>query len=193
MGRRFVLLMSAAAIIVYGSTATAGATVARTASATTRYHYCTSAAPPLGSTRVPVATCFATFAQAVRAATHDGLRLPASTRSGSITPDQINALATPGSSVVIGIDYSDSYYSGSSYLWSAAADCGYYGIAVMPSGWNDVVSSVQTYGGCASTLFWNSYYGGSTTSIGRNSGRATLGTFNDETSSQQWCPAAPCG
>lgn len=62
----------------------------------------------------------------------------------------------------------------------------------MPSGWNDEVSSVHNYSNCATTLFWNSNFGQPTYNIGKNAGASSLGAFNDQTSSQKWCPSSPC-
>jgi hypothetical protein len=62
----------------------------------------------------------------------------------------------------------------------------------MPSGWNDVVSSVIAYSGCATTLYHDANFGGAVYRIGVNAAVASLGSFNDQTSSQKWCPIYPC-
>jgi hypothetical protein len=154
---------------------------------------CIAQAPPAGSTAMPSVTCYATFAQSISAATRGRVSLPASTPAGSVTPDQINAGPDVASTTfVISIDYLNNNFGGSTLAWFESSKCGSFQIASMPSGWNDVVSSVQTFSGCANTLYQNNNFGTPTFSIGKNGSASSLGSFNDKTSSQKWCTAAPC-
>jgi hypothetical protein len=149
-------------------------------------------AEPVGSGAAPAMTCFTTFAAAIAAATGGRVRLGTDAAPGSVTPDLLNAGAGPLTSVIIGIDYTGTSYTGSSLTWFQSAGCGSYTASSMPTGWNDVVSSVATYSGCGSTLYQNINFGGTTSSVGVNSSKSTLGSFNDEASSQKWCAAASC-
>jgi hypothetical protein len=99
---------------------------------------------------------------------------------------------TPGTVFVLSIDYKDANSRGATLTWTQSTGCGTFQAASMPSGWNDVVSSVVTDSGCANTLYKNMNFGGSTFSIGRNSSAANLGSFNDQKSSEKWCTARPC-
>lgn len=191
MKRRLLLLASISGLILYGGTAPAEAATAGTATAA-HHHYCVAQVPALGSRQVPVATCYSTFAQSVSAATHGRVKLPASTQAGSVTPDQINATATPGSSVIIGIDYKNINFGGDSLTLTESAACGKYALSSMPSGWNDVLSSLKTSGGCASSIFTNINFGGSKYVVGVDSSASSVDPYNDETSSQKWCPTFPC-
>jgi hypothetical protein len=100
--------------------------------------------------------------------------------------------ADPATTFVLSIDYKDANFSGASLTWTQSSNCGNFQAASMPSGWNDVVSSLVTSAGCANTLYQNVNFGGMTVSISRNTSRSGLGSFNDLTSSQKWCTAKPC-
>ena len=158
--------------------------------------YCVAQAMPAGSQAQapPTATCYASFAASIRAATLGRVRLPASARPGTVTLAGINAApAAAATTYVLAIDFQNSNYGGVSLAWYQSAKCGSFYAASMPSGWNDVVSSVIAYNGCATTLFKNASFGAGTFAITRNGSASTLGTFNDQASSQTWCPAYPCG
>jgi hypothetical protein len=194
MKHRLLLLISLIGLLSCGGTAVAGAAPAFHHKATGQAQYCVAIAEPTGSTAPPTATCYSTFAASIYAATGGRVRLPASTKPGSVTPNQINASgAVPASTFVLSIDWANVNFTGSTLTWEQSSKCGTFQAASMPSGWNDVVSSVETFSGCANTLYQNTNFGGNTFSIGRNSSAANLGSFNDETSSEKWCTAKPCG
>jgi hypothetical protein len=130
------------------------------------------------TTGVPVASCYSTFAQAMRAA-------------GSLAPTG-GHLLHPRTSVVIGIDYSSTGFTGSTLTWTESAGCGSYAASSMPTGWNDVVESVQNFNGCGTTLYQNTAFGGLSTSVGVNGSTSSLGSFNRMASSQRWCTASAC-
>jgi hypothetical protein len=201
MKHRLVLTLSLVGLLLYGSAASAnavsthqGATSSARHAASSQSRYCVALAQPAGSSRTPTARCYSTFAASVKAATGGRVRLPASATSGSVTPDELNAGAvTPDATVVLSIDYRDANFNGPALIWSQSTSCGSFQAASMPSGWNDVVSSVVTKNGCANTLYKNINFGGTTFSIGRNTSVASLGSFNDQTSSEKWCTSKPCG
>lgn len=183
------MLVSVTALLLFSAPTVALA--AGTAQSPGRY--CVARAIPAGSSARPVATCYATFAQSIRAATRGRVNLPATAAPGSISPDQLNkGPMTPDTTFVLAIDYKNSNFGPPTLTWTQSAGCGRFQASSMPSGWNDVISSVALFSGCASTLFQNNGFGGTTFHIGKNGSAASLGTFNDKTSSQKWCPTSPC-
>lgn len=195
MKRRFLLPLSLVAFLAIGGTAAASAAPSHPDKATGK-KYCVARAEPTGSTATPVATCYSSFAASIFAATSGRVRLPASERPGSVTPNQLNTSGDdppPPTTFVLSIDWANVNFTGPSLAWEQTSKCGSFQASSMPSGWNDAVSSVETFSGCANTLYENINFGGDTFSIGRNSSAATLGSFNDKTSSEKWCTAKPCG
>jgi hypothetical protein len=143
--------------------------------------HCVVALGP-ASTGVPVAVCYPTFAQAMRAA-------------GSMTPTDggpLHQRFAPRTSVTIGIDYSSTGFTGSTLTWTETAGCGSYSASSMPTGWNDVVESVQNFNGCGTTLYQNTAFGGLSKSVAVNGSTSSLGSFNREASSQRWCTSSIC-
>lgn len=194
MNHRLVLACSLVGVLLYGGAVSASAATAQHASSD-RGRYCVARAEPAGSTARPAMTCYATFPASIRAATGGRVRLPASAKPGSVTPDQLNttsSAADPNTTFVLSIDYKDINFGGATLTWTQSSGCGAFQASSMPGGWNDVVSSVVTESGCANTLYKNINFGGTTFSIGRNSSAASLGGFNDQTSSEKWCTAKPC-
>jgi hypothetical protein len=119
----------------------------------------------------PAMQCFSTFAAAISAATNP---------------------AGPLTSVILSIDYTGTNESGSSLTWTKPAGCGSYTASSMPTGWNDVVSSVSNFNGCGTTLYQNTSFSGSTFSIAVDGTANTLGSFNRQASSQKWCTSNGC-
>jgi peptidase inhibitor family I36 len=196
MKRRTLLPFSLIALLTIGGTAAASAAPYYPDQGAVGKKYCVARAEPAGGTAMPVATCYSSFAASIFAATSGRVRLPASAKPGSVTPDQLNATGDdppPPTTFVLSIDWVNVNFTGPSLTWEQTSKCGSFQASSMPSGWNDVVSSVETFSGCANTLYQNTNFGGNTFSIGRNSSAATLGSLNDETSSQKWCTSKPCG
>ncbi len=209
MSRRLITVMSIATLVLYGSmaasTAATPATAATTSAAfastatsatTTRpatHRDCVAKAAPPGSSAAAKITCYATFADAVRTITNGRVRLPASAGPGSVTPDEINpAPGSPDATFVLSVDYQNANFGGNTLFWTESSGCGDFETPSMPSGWNDVISSVANSSGCASTLYQNNNFTGTTFGVKRNASAGSLGSFNDEASSQAWCPGLPC-
>jgi hypothetical protein len=141
----------------------------------------------------PTVRCYSTFAAAISAATSGRVKLKDAMRSRKLSADELQAgPASPLTTYVLSVDYKDANFSGSTLTWSQSSPCGFYQAGSMPSGWNDVVSSVADYSGCATTLYHDSNFKGTTYRIGVNGSASSLGSFNDQTSSQKWCPVYPC-
>lgn len=140
--------------------------------------------------------CYSTFAGAISAATNGRVKLADATNARYVTRSEMSAgLGTAGPLItyVLSIDYTGSSWTGNTLTWSQTSSCGSFQAANMPSGWNDAVKSVATYSGCANTQFWNSNFGSPTYSIGVDSSVSDMGVFDDNTSSEKWCPTYPCG
>jgi hypothetical protein len=93
----------------------------------------------------------------------------------------------PRASTLISTDYDGSNMSGTSLTWTVSNTSGCNGgfqySAAMPSGWNDRVSSSQSAHGCAHNRhFHDTNFGGA----GINCTCATMGTMNNQTSSETW-------
>jgi len=188
MFRRSRCLAWTVALLTVGPAISLGAPSARAA---TQRH---CIAPALGA--APSMRCFATFADAISAASGGRVVLdpaaPASLLPAAAQTTNRFGEANPRTTVIIGIDYTGTSFSGSSLTWYESAGCGSYLASSMPPGWNDVVRSVANYSNCGSTLYQNSNYGGSKSSVGVDDAASTLGSFNSETSSQKWCTTNSC-
>ena len=102
----------------------------------------------------------------------------------------VNGAGPESNGTVIGIDYWDVNFQGSTLTWVADNTVGCntglsYSAASMPSGWNDTVSSARTHGGCsANTHYQDSSFGASQ----HVCQCATMDVMNDQTSSERWAP-----
>lgn len=104
-----------------------------------------------------------------------------------------SAAVVPATSYVLSIEYWDSNYGGITYTNAWSGPCSTYGTVasnVVPS-WNDKISSVHAYSGCATTLFWNSNGGQPSYAIGVDGAVPNLGAFNDKASSHAWSARYP--
>jgi len=153
--------------------------------------HCVSASVPAGSAAVGgSATCFGSFAEAISFATNGAVRLPAG--ANTVTQQQLDAgraqLEQPNSttSVVLGISYWDTGWTGSSWIHT-----GSYGCDTDPDvdwqnpgplgGWDDKIGSARAYSNCTGTYWANSNFWGA--NVGTDwSG----GVMNNATSSIQW-------
>ena len=121
--------------------------------------------------------------------------LPTNSASASTSPDPSGS-ALAGTTTVVSIHYSQTGYTGSTYsltqVQNPAGTCGYTQLSNFTSGWNDNIMSTHTYGNCATTLFYDTSFGLPTYPIHVNASVSTLGSFNNEASSEKWCPAYAC-
>lgn len=194
MKNRLLLVLSVIGLVLYATSAAAAAVTSPISHplASSGGQNCVATAMPAGDTTPPPMTCYNTFAQAIAAATGGRVHLPASATPRTVSIRQLNAGAASATTYVLSIDYKNANFVSPTLTWTQSSQCGSFQASSMPSGWNDVVSSVATYSGCANTQYKNINFGGSTFSISRNSQVATMGSFNDSTSSEKWCTAKPC-
>ena len=193
MRRSLLTLLSVTALVLFSAPAVAPTVALAAGTAHSPARHCVAEAVPAGRSARPAVTCYATFAQSIRAATRGRVRLPANAAPGSVTPHQLNAgAASPDTSYVLSIDYDGTNFTGASLTWTQSSRCGSFQAASMPSGWNDRVSSVEAFSNCANSLFKNNNYGTPRYNIGRNGSVANLGSFSNVTSSEKWCPTSPC-
>jgi hypothetical protein len=180
--KRVITCLSLIVLLLFANAAAAEAAGAQ--------RHCIGQASSSGSVAQPL-RCFKTFGAAINAATRGKVNLKNAETGRLISRSEVDG-TSPLSQVILSIDYHDANFSGSTFTWYASTGCGWYQTSSMPSGWNDVVSSVDVFSGCAETLYHDSNFGGSTFRIGVNGSAASLGSFNDQTSSEKWCPVYPC-
>lgn len=143
--------------------------------------------PGQSSSHVSQPQCFATFAEAIAAATGGTVQLGPSVKPTQLTQAMLGD--TPDTTTVIGVDYVNSYEGGNSLTWtSTSGGCTStqsFQASSMPSGWNDVVSSALSYQNC--NTYWhyeNTGFKGSQIDCGPRCD--TMGVMNDQTSSEKW-------
>ena len=194
MKNRLVLTISLIGLVLYAGSAVAGAAQVRGSHPRSGSggQDCVATALPAGDLSPPTVTCYSSFAKEITAVTGGRVHLPATATPRTVSIARIDAGASPGNTYVLSIDYKNANYVTPELTWTQTSKCGSFQVSSMPSGWNDVVSSIATYSGCAVTEYKNVSFGGTTFSVGRNSQAATLGSFNDSTSSEKWCTAKPC-
>lgn len=151
------------------------------------------------------ATCYPTFAEAFQAATGAPSVDPNITPA-DVTEELLTSLAAMSAaaadpaapqaptSVIIGIDFSGSNYSGSTNTWwGAGSGCTttsvYYYRSTAPSGWDNRVSSSRAYSGCAAAYhFEHPYWAGA---VLRCNWCSSYGAMDNRTSSWLWYRSAP--
>lgn len=159
---------------------------------------------PGGPAKAGAMTCYGSISEVILAATDGRVALPAATRASEVNEDLLasagyDPTAASLASVLIGIDYSEPYYGGASLTWTAPYGCydPYSGSNFswftngMPFGWDNVVSSAQTFSYCRSTTFYDyPYQSGSSASYGCDA--PTLPWLDNAASSQGWFPFGYC-
>lgn len=159
---------------------------------------------PGGPAKVGAMSCFESIAEVILAATDGRVALPAATRASEVNDAVLlSAGYDPAdasfASILIGIDYTEPYYGGPSLTWTAPYGCydPYSGgsfswfASSMPFGWDNVISSAQTFSYCRGTTAYDyPYQGGSALSFGCDA--PSLYWMDNATSSQSWSPYGYC-
>lgn len=150
--------------------------------------------------QAPAALCFRTFAEALGVATSVSSGIDPNLTPADVTDELLTSLAAmsvaanpagpaAATSTVIGIDFSGSNYSGSTFTWWVGNSVGCYtGIGYYstpaPGGWNDRISSYRAYGGCTAAYhFEHANFGGAVLRCNWCSG---FGAMDNRTSSWRW-------
>jgi hypothetical protein len=160
--------------------------------------HCVAKVSTLADGSSSVVTCYLTFAEAIAVATDGRVQLAHASRSRAVSVAEMASsvgvgAVVPNTSVVIGIDYMDPNFQGSTLTWAAPAACGNYQTSSEPTGWDNKISSVAAFSNCATTLHGGANFGNPAFLVMVNGSAGSLGTFNDTTSSEKWCAVYPCG
>jgi hypothetical protein len=165
------------------------ATAAATQPATSTPH-CTLAAGPGQQLH-----CFATFRAAIAYGTHGRITdAPDSAATAARDPqfaarvDAVAPAVTAAASSLLGIEYADANMRGASVSFFGAGSCDNssdadFRFASMPSGWNDRITSFNSFSNCAQQLFRNTNFGGGALTIVIRSLANVGSAANDQASS----------
>lgn len=162
--------------------------------------HCVSAAVPAGSTVAAETTarCFSTFTDAISHATNGTVRLPAG--STRVTQQQLDAgrasvmnyqqPAIPLVSVVLGVSYEDTGWTGNTWIHTGSYGCDTdpgvdwqnAGPLVGPGGgWDNNIGSALAYSNCTGTYWALANWAGARIDTGWSGG-----VMNNAASSIQW-------
>lgn len=155
--------------------------------------------------KVGAMTCYKTIAEVLAAATGGRVELPASVRAGDITEELLASLGydeqtASAGGILIGIDYTEPSYGGSSLTWTAPSGCydRYTGATytwtanAMPAGWDNIVSSARTLSYCRSTTVYDYAYRGGLSMMTTGCNAPSLSWMDNRTSSQSWSRNGQC-
>jgi hypothetical protein len=114
--------------------------------------------PGQSASRVYDLRCFATFAQAITAATGGRVHLPANTSPAQLTDQVLSPQGVTAAPFVIGIDYKDWFYGGTSVTWqSDSSGCTsglWFWSNTMPAGFDNQLSSTRAFSNCNHNTNW---------------------------------------
>lgn len=137
--------------------------------------------------KVVSSICFTSFARAWGYVTHGRVALPSDLRAENVTQAMVDAAASP-TSVVLGIDWDGSSYTGANVVWEASNTCTTtqsWTVTYVGNTWNDRISSAKSYGGCHTfNHFEDGGFGGAVQQCKPNC--STMGVMNNQTSSLSW-------
>jgi hypothetical protein len=142
-------------------------------------------------------SCHASFPEAIAVAT-EGLIVdaPVDPKVALADPsfrNQVNALGdAPDVTVVIGIEFVDANFQGATLTVTAGSGCDgnpntldFFLSNLVPLGFNDVISSFESFSNCQTVLFQDINFGGVETQ--KAVSMSFVGSvFNDQASSIQW-------
>ena len=134
--------------------------------------------------------CYATFPEAIAAATKGRVRAPDSPAAAAADTrfaDQLAAAGLAAGTYVVGVEWTSASYTGTSLTLKASGPCDNsldadYAWDTLPAGWNDVITSFRSYNNCAQQLFRDTYR--RTALIGVTTYTPNVGAYaNDQASS----------
>jgi hypothetical protein len=201
MRRLIIAALSTAALGLAAAPASAapasGGTISPTRTAATPH--CVVEPIAVGSTRTPAApACFATFAESIAYATKGAVLLPkGATR---VTQQQLDAGyakqraaaraagVTPQVTVIIGISYHNTGFTGPSNTHPTSSDCDTnpdvdFFLNTLPAGLDNLWSSAQAFGQCQGTYYDLTFRPAGGARVSTN---WTGGAMDNRTSSIDW-------
>lgn len=157
-----------------------------------------------GRAKLGAMTCYASIAEVIRTATDGRVALPPATRARDVNEALLaeagyDASAPSLASILLGIDYSEPSYGGSTLTITAPYGCydpatglGYtWYVDTLPAGWDNVASSAQTFSYCRSTtIFDGAFQTGAGATLGCDA--PTFGALDNRVSSQQFSLFGSC-
>jgi hypothetical protein len=159
------ILATAVTLTLFATPAVAAESTPPTASSAGVPGHCVLRATPSGGTAGSM-TCFGSFRAAIAFATGGRVTdAPDSASRAATDPAFASRLnAAVATSAVLGIDYADINYHGSTLTLSAAGGCDNsldvdWQFPTLPAAWNDRISSFRSYSNCLQQLFRNVYFG----------------------------------
>jgi hypothetical protein len=154
-------------------------------------------------------SCFASFPEAISAATGGRITdAPADAHAAALDEAfaaRVNALAAgstdrrrdgradvaPRTTLVVAVQYEDADWQGASYTYTSTFGCDTnkatveHQVTVMPSGWNDEISSFRAFSGCVEVLYESGNFSGAQTQPAAS--WAYVGdAMNDQASTIRW-------
>jgi hypothetical protein len=137
--------------------------------------------------------CFDSFSESLGAATKGRVQLDSSISPENVTEDILNdniEKKLTDLQIVIGIDWDNSSFSGSSYIWvvsnGGCSNSVQYSVSSMPTGWDNRVSSARAYSPCNYFHHYQNTSHGGSSLICNTIGCSSMGLLNNATSSEKW-------
>ncbi|MEX0984904.1 MAG: hypothetical protein WD096_07615 [Actinomycetota bacterium] len=131
--------------------------------------------------------CFDTYAEALAAGSDGALSVSSDTTPLTLSESTVNSAAA-SSVVLIGTEFDNTFYSGSSKSYYASATCSAsltWEVDYVTDTWNDRFSSGKGFGGCdRNRKFQHSQFGGSSVLCTPNC--TNYGTLSASVSSLRW-------
>ena len=130
--------------------------------------------------------CFDTYAEALAAGSDGAISVSSDTTPLSLSEAAVSA--APSSTVLIGTEFDNTFYSGSSKSYYASATCSAsltWEVGYVTDTWNDIFSSGKGFGGCdRNRKFQHSQFGGSSVLCTPNC--TNYGALSASVSSLRW-------
>lgn len=163
----------------------------------------TSVAQPIGAntpmppakSSVPPVRCFATFSEAIFAATSGRVQLAQSATPETVDEQTLNGDKTtnatfaisPNATFVIGLENEHINFQGATFTVSSGVTCvGFthtFSFANV-AGWNDVISSARAFSNCNHSIHFDNIFSGSQIDCGTSC--SSMGAMNDHTTTVRW-------
>ena len=193
-GKREIVLIAATALLAALLASSAGARTKNSPGAAPGGNCVITIEPlqPGQSTSVTsTPRCYATFAEAIADASNGTVHLPVTATPSSVSASTFAPLTT---SSIIGIDWINSGYTGSSLTWQEpnpyGCSTGYQYASNVTGSWNNVISSSKAFAGCGVNPHYDLAYPNQDNGakIFCTPNCSTMGAMNDATSYEEWRP-----